>query len=192
VHDKTLDVTVLFDPTTKLPYMIRSYEDHGIYGISTQDLLTYNYVSVDGVRFPSHFKTIYNKRHLLMDYQVDTVVVNPDLDPEFFDGPQGLQEENTPARDSSYDFSEIGEWYSNYLWVGAYQGTLANLSATTPLPDMPGVWFLYFPDGLGYQQIVIEFENEVLVLDSPPHQSQLVLQWALEALGKAVTHVWVS
>uniref|UniRef100_A0A0D2XT17 Uncharacterized protein n=1 Tax=Fusarium oxysporum (strain Fo5176) TaxID=660025 RepID=A0A0D2XT17_FUSOF len=176
---------------TKLPYIIRSYEDHGIYGKSTQDLLVYNYTSVDGVRFPSRFKTIYNKQHILMDYYVDTVVVNPDLDPQFFDGPPGRHAANYPTRDSSYDFSEIGEWYSNCLWAGAYRGTLTNLSATTPLPDMPGVWFLNFPAS-DYQQVVVEFENEVLVLDSLPHQSHLVLQWARETLGKAVTHVWGS
>ncbi|KAJ9419518.1 hypothetical protein FOXG_07119 [Fusarium oxysporum f. sp. lycopersici 4287] len=191
VHDKTLDLTVLFDADTKLPYIIRSYEDHGIYGKSTQDLLVYNYTSVDGVRFPSRFKTIYNKQHILMDYYVDTVVVNPDLDPQFFDGPPGRHAANYPTRDSSYDFSEIGEWYSNCLWAGAYRGTLTNLSATTPLPDMPGVWFLNFPAS-DYQQVVVEFENEVLVLDSLPHQSHLVLQWARETLGKAVTHVWPS
>ncbi|KAH7159271.1 hypothetical protein DER46DRAFT_508618 [Fusarium sp. MPI-SDFR-AT-0072] len=192
VHDKTLDLTVLFDSDTKLPYIIRSYEDHGIYGKSTQDLLVYNYTSIDGIKFPGRFKTIYNKQHILMDYQVDRVIVNPHLDPQFFDGPRGRQAASYPARDSSYDFSEIGEWYSNYLWSGAYRGTLMNLSATTSLPGMPGVWFLNFPDGSGYQQVVVEFEKEVLVLDSPPHQSHLVLQWARETLGKAVTHVWPS
>ncbi|KAG7424614.1 hypothetical protein Forpi1262_v014442 [Fusarium oxysporum f. sp. raphani] len=177
---------------TKLPYIIRSYEDHGIYGKSTQDLLVYNYTSIDGVKFPSRFKTIYNKQHILMDYQVDTVIINPDLDPQFFDGPRGRDAASYPTRDSSYDFSEIGEWYSNYLWSGAYRGTLTNISATTPLPGMLGVWFLNFPDGSGYQQVVVEFEKEVLVLDSPPHQSHLVLQWARETLGKAVTHIWPS
>ncbi|KAF5554615.1 metallo-beta-lactamase superfamily [Fusarium mexicanum] len=170
VHDKTLDLTVLFNPDTKLPYIIRSYEDHGIYGNSTQDLVVYNCTTVDGVEFPGRFKIMYNKQHILMDYQVDTVIVNPDLDPKVFDGPQGQDAMSYPTRDSSYDFSEIGEWYTNYLWSGAYRGTLANISATTPLPNMPEVWFFNFPDGSGYHH--------------------LVLQWAKETLGKAITHVW--
>ncbi|KAF5236593.1 hypothetical protein FANTH_11204 [Fusarium anthophilum] len=190
VHDKTLDLTVLFNPDTKLPYIIRSYEDHGIFGNSTQDLVVYNYTTVDGVEFPGRFKIMYNKQHILMDYQVDTVIVNPNLDPKVFDGPQGQDAMSYPTRDSSYDFSEIGEWYTNYLWSGAYRGTLANISATTPLPNMPEVWFLNFPDGSGYQQVVVEFENEVLAIDCPPHQSHLVLQWAKQTLGKAITHVW--
>ncbi|RBQ72874.1 hypothetical protein FVER14953_20555 [Fusarium verticillioides] len=46
---------------TKLPYIIRSYEYHGIYGNSTQDLVVYNYTTVDGVKFPGRFKIMYNK-----------------------------------------------------------------------------------------------------------------------------------
>lgn len=191
MHDNVLNLTVIFDANTTLPYIIRSYEDHGIYGSSTSDLMLYNYTSVNGVMYPQRFQTIYNKRHILMDYLVDTVIVNATLDPSFFDGPQGYQAQNIPVRNSSYDFAEIGEWFSNYLWGGAYQGSLANLSATNPLPDMPQVWFLNFADGDGYQQVVIELENAVLVVDSPPHQSLLVLQWVQEALGKEVTHVWV-
>ncbi|RBQ72875.1 hypothetical protein FVER14953_20556 [Fusarium verticillioides] len=57
---------------------------------------------------------------------------------------------------------------------------------------MPEVWFLNFPDGSGYQQVVVEFDNVVLAIDCPPHQSHLVLQWAKETLRKAITHVWPS
>ncbi|KUL83281.1 hypothetical protein ZTR_09152 [Talaromyces verruculosus] len=191
VHDNILNLTVIFDANTTLPYIIRSYEDHGIYGPSTNDLMLYNYTSVNGVMYPRRFHTIYNEQHILMDYLVDTVVVNATLDPGFFDGPHGYQAQNVPVRNSSYGFAEIGEWFSNYLWTGAYQGSLANLSAANPLPDMPQVWFLNFADS-SYQQVVIELENAVLVVDSPPHQSQLVLEWVREALRKKVTHVWPS
>ena len=190
MHDNILNLTVIFDANTTLPYIIRSYEDHGIYGPSTNDLVLYNYTSVNGVMYPRRFHTIYNKQHILMDYLVDTVIVNATLDPGFFDGPHGYQAQNVPVRNSSYGFAEIGEWFSNYLWAGAYQGSLANLSATNPLPDMPQVWLLNFADS-SYQQVVIELENAVLVVDSPPHQSHLVLQWVRDALGKEVTHVWV-
>jgi hypothetical protein len=51
---------------------------------------------------------------------------------------------------------------------------------------------LVFEDSPGYTQLVIEFDDAVFVFDSPPHQSELVMEWVRQSLGKSVTHLWVS
>ncbi|RMI95824.1 hypothetical protein CDV36_016379 [Fusarium kuroshium] len=190
VYDPALDLTVIFNPNTSLPYIIRSYEDHRLWGRSTHDLLVHDYAQTEGVMFPRRFKTFYNGNLPLGDYLVDEVLINQVADPAHFDGPEGLTELNTPAHDDSYGFAEIGEYTASYLWEGQYTGTFANISATTPYPDIPGAWVLTFQDAPTYRQMVLELDDSVIVFDAPAHQNLLVMQWVEETLGKSVTHVW--
>ncbi|RSL96332.1 hypothetical protein CDV31_013510 [Fusarium ambrosium] len=191
IYDHNLELAVMFDPDSNLPYMIRSYENHPIFGPSTNDLLMMNYTSIQGVQFPRQFKTIYNNQHLLSNYIADEVIVNPGLDPTFFDGPAG-QEPPALARNSEYSFAEIGQLSSIWLWIGPYTATLDTLTATQPFPDLPGVWDLSRDDPLGRRQLVLEVGDAVVVLDAPPHQSHLVIQWVRQTLGKSVTHVFLT
>jgi hypothetical protein len=78
------------------------------------------------------------------------------------------------------------------LYAGQYTGTLSSLSATHPAPGLDKVCHLVFEDSSGYTQLVIEFDDAVFVFDSPPHQSELVIEWVRQSLGKSVTHLWVS
>ena len=195
VHDSTLDLTMIFDPATNLPYIIRSTEDHYVFGPSTSDFLVYNYTSEAGVMFPRHFKTIYNDQYLLEDFIVSEVSANPTFPTDFFQGApanESMTPKVAPAKVDGYSHAEIGEWSANMLWAGNYTGTLANLSATHPLPDVPNLWFLQFQDAPGYSQLIMEFENGVIVADSPPHQSLLIIQWIKQTLNKPITHLWVS
>lgn len=191
VYDAVLDLTVIFNPNTSLPYIIRSYENHKFFGRSTHDLLVHEYIEIAGVMFPQRLKTIYNGDLLLMDYVADEVLINQVADLAFFNGPEGFTASNTPARHDSYDFSEIGEYSASYMWTGQYTGTLANLSAASPYPDLPGAWVLTFQDAPTYRQMVLELDDSVIVFDAPAHQSILVIQWVKETLGKSITHVWV-
>ncbi|KAJ4162938.1 hypothetical protein NW754_014359 [Fusarium falciforme] len=111
VYDATLDLTVILDPKTYLPYIIRSYENHKIFGRSTHDLLLQDYALVDGIMLPRRFKTYYNEDLLLTDYVADEVLVDTNLEPTLFDAPGSRAEANIPIRDSSYDFAEIGGFY---------------------------------------------------------------------------------
>lgn len=190
VYDNILQLAVLFDEDTGLPYIVRSYEDHPIFGPSTHDLLMMDYITVaGGVKVPTQFKTIYNQQHLLTNYIADEVLVNGD-DADFFSPPPG--ERPDLARDSDYTFGEIGQLSSVWLWTGPYQGSLDALIATAPYPDLPGVWNLEIDNPLGNRQMALEIGDDVVVLDAPPHQSHVVLQWVEQTLGKSVTHVFVS
>jgi hypothetical protein len=144
--------------------------------------------------FPRRFKIVYNDVHLLADFLVDNVDVNPVYPAGFFSG-LPVQQNALPAApetSSEYGHAEIGEYLSNILYNGEYQGTLANLSATHPVPSLPNLWALSFLDSPAYSQLVLEFDDAVIVTDAPPHQSHLVIQWIGETLGKNVTHIWVS
>ncbi|KAI8669619.1 hypothetical protein NCS57_00777200 [Fusarium keratoplasticum] len=191
IYDKTLDISVLLEEDTKLPYLIRSYENHSFFGPSTNDLFLNDYVTVKGVKFPRRFQTIYNRKHLLTEYSVAKVLVNPGIPSTRFDGPPGrFLEAHVPRRDRLYGFAEIGENNAYYRWAGQYTGTFANLNASQPWKDLPGVWLLTVTDAPSYRQLILELGNNVVVLDAPPHQSLLVLRWVREMLNKTVTHVW--
>lgn len=86
VTDSDLNITIAFRPDTFLPYIIRSYEHHDIFGSSSNDFVVYNYTEVAGVQFPRRIKIVYNEDSLLLDALIDTVEVNPNFPPEFFQG----------------------------------------------------------------------------------------------------------
>lgn len=192
MYDGTLDLAVLLDPVTSLPYIIRSYENHSFFGRVTQDLVVHDYTTVNGVGFPRRFKTIFNREYVVSDYSVDSVIVNSDIASTSFKGPAGRLPEHAPRRDRLYDFAEIGEFNSFYSWNGQYAGTFENVTAVNPWADLPGVWLVTVTNAPGVRQLVIEVGNSVVVLDAPPHQSLLIIQWVRERLGKSVTHIWVS
>ncbi|KAH6642823.1 hypothetical protein C7974DRAFT_303852 [Boeremia exigua] len=193
VHDEQVELTVLFDPQTDLPYIIRSYEDHRLFGPSTHDLKVSDYITVNGVQLPTRFKTIYNNKHLLGDYRADEVLVNTKLLGNLFSAPGNgtIPRASIPIRDPEYSFAEIGELAAIHLWGGAYPGSLDVLEATQPLADVPGLWELNIAGGMGMRQAVVELaDGSVVVLDAPPHQSKVIIEWANQTLGKPVTHVW--
>lgn len=162
-----------------------------IFGRSTHDLVLQDYALVDAIMLPHRFKTYYNGDLLLTDYVADEVLVNTNLEPTLFNAPGSRAEANIPIRDSSYDFSEIGGFCQSYLWNGPYGGTLSNISASNPYPDLPGMWIVVVENAPLYRQMVLELDDSVIVLDAEEHHSHLIMQWALKTLGKAVTHVWV-
>jgi hypothetical protein len=80
----------------------------------------------------------------------------------------------------------------NMLWYGGYQGTLKNLTVIQPVPGLPKLHHLTFNDAPAYRTLVAEFDDAVMVVDSPPHQSKLTIQWIHETLKRNVTHLLVS
>lgn len=192
VYDPVLELTVVFHPESGLPHAVRSREDHPLLGPSTLDWIFSNYALVGGVLFPHRFKRIYNNEHALLDFMADDVLINPEFAPGFFDGPEARDASHAPRKDSNYTSGEIGEYLWNNLWTGPFLGTFGNLSAVQPFEDLPGLWWLEIQDAPVYKQVVLEFEDAIIVLDGPPHQSHLVLQWVRERFGRSVTHIWVS
>jgi hypothetical protein len=90
-----------------------------------------------------------------------------------------------------YGFAQLGEWASNGLWTGKYKGKASNVSATHPIPTVPQLWHLRFLDAPSYNQIIMEFDDALIVGEAPPQQSFQVMQWVKDNLGKNITHIWV-
>ena len=67
-----------------------------------------------------------------------------------------------------------------------------NVSVSHPLgEDVPQVWNLMF-DGSSYAQLIMEFEDGVIVADAPLQQSEHTIEWVRKNLKKPITHLWVS
>lgn len=62
---------------------------------------------------------------------------------------------------------------------------------TNPIPQLPQLYRLFFNDAPGYAQTIGEFQDGVMVVDAPPHQSKLVIEWVQKTLKKNVTHLLV-
>ena len=95
ITDNSLNLTIVFRPDTFLPYIVRSYEDHHIFGRSSNDLVLYNYTAVAGVNFPRRIKIVYNEDEQLLDTLIDTIEVNPSFPENYFEGLPKSQVKNT-------------------------------------------------------------------------------------------------
>lgn len=62
---------------------------------------------------------------------------------------------------------------------------------TYPISGLPGLIHLVFNDAPTYTTTIANMENVVMVTDSPPHQSKLVIEWVRKNLKKKVTHLLV-
>jgi hypothetical protein len=102
-----LEVSVIFDQENNRPWIIRSLDDHPIFGPSTYDLVLKNYTQVDGILYPTRIQTILNNKHLIMDYEIGQILANPTFDAATFSGPEDLSGLQHPVSDSEYTFSEI-------------------------------------------------------------------------------------
>lgn len=80
----------------------------------------------------------------------------------------------------------------NLLWYGGYYGNLSRITVTYPHPELPGLIHLVFNDAPGYTTTIATMEDAVMVTDSPPHQSKLVIQWIHQNLKRKVTHLLVT
>ena len=84
------------------------------------------------------------------------------------------------------------EYWSNTLWAGEYTSSLDFLNVSHPADDLPGAHHLAFLNNTNFYQLVLEFEESVIVFEAPPHQSELVIQWVEENIKKPISHLWVS
>ncbi|KAF5009447.1 hypothetical protein FDECE_4330 [Fusarium decemcellulare] len=199
VHDPSREITVIFDPTSKVPYIIRTAEEHPVLGASTKDFYLSDYKEVKGLKFPHTVQTIYNSTTqslsaVLEDFVIDKVTLNPDFPSGFFDG---IDEEKSfapkaaPKKVPGVAEGLITEFSTNMFGSAVRNASIENLKTKTPLNDLPNVHWIIIDDGdeLGVKQWVIEFEEEVIVCDAPPLWSKAVMQWVAENLKKPITHV---
>ncbi|EXL73131.1 hypothetical protein FOPG_11475 [Fusarium oxysporum f. sp. conglutinans race 2 54008] len=199
VRDPSRELTVIFDPKTSLPYIIRTIEDHPIYGESTKDLYLSSYKVVQGIKFAHTVQTIYNSttqglNAVLEDFIIDKVILNPSFPSKFFDGiseDRSLAPKSAPKKIPGISAGLMTEYNSNMLGTALKNATIENLKVETPVSDLPQVhWVIVDDDNdLGVKQMAIEFEHEGIILDAPPQWTKAVMQWVAKNLKKPVTYV---
>lgn len=200
VTDEILNLTVVFDPATSLPHIIRSYEQHHIYGLSTNDLQLSNYTEIDGVKFPLRQQRVYdnplNSDAVLEDVLIEHVEVNPNFIHGFFDGLPSNQSDTSktaPKQDPERGRAVVGEGFSNMIsgLESHASAGVGKLNASHPAKDLPKLWNLQWENTI-YAQLVMEFENGVVIAEAPLHQAKPMIAWVKQHIGKPITHVWPS
>jgi hypothetical protein len=133
-------LSVVLDPNTFLPYLVRTTKDYAFFGKSTYDVRTYNYRSINGVMVPHHQKTIYNGEKSIIDWQVDRVGINPELPATWFDGPNStFGDSNIPYTNETM-MAEIQEKSNNYIYFGLpFNGTVDAFTVHNNWHDLPNV-----------------------------------------------------
>lgn len=192
-------MTVIFDPSSNLPYIVRTTETHAIYGASTNDLYLTNYKSVSGMLFPHQIQTIYNSTSqnldaALEDFIVEEITINSDFPPNFFSGlpeSESMFPKSPPRKVQGIPHWRLTEFTSNMLWAGITNATVEGLKVQQPVAGLPNVHWLILDDAtLGVKQMILEFENEVIVCDAPPQWTDVVIKWIKMNLKKPITHLW--
>ena len=79
------NLTVIFDQSTYIPYLVCAYEDHAIFGLSTKEIVVYSYTVREGVSFPRRIMIMYSEQNMLLDI-IDKIQVNPIFPADYFEG----------------------------------------------------------------------------------------------------------
>ncbi len=189
IANPALELTLILNQTTFLPRIIRSYENNAIFGNSTSDLLLSDYqnVTVHGnttILLPHRFQTVYNSHSVLEDFLVESVSVNPEFPPGFF---EPIRNSSTPRaapqRQQEYDRAEVHEFFETGLWLGPFEFDTSNVTAVEPIAGFSKILSVYvgYAD---YAQLMVEFDEGVLITDAPPHRSKILIQWVRKTLEK--------
>ncbi|WJG37331.1 uncharacterized protein FOBCDRAFT_193650 [Fusarium oxysporum Fo47] len=195
VYSNLDKLLLIVDPETYLPYIIRTEEQHPIYGYATKDVYLSNYKEVQGIKFPHTIQTIYNSSSqrlgvVLEDFVIDKVNATAEFPKDFFDpgsdGQNRIMQKRTPGVPSGL----VTDYSTSLLGSPVKNVSVDALKSIRPV-DLPQLYWLIIDDShdLGFKQLIIEFENEVIVCDAPPFWSEAVMEWIKKTIGKKVTYV---
>ncbi|KAJ0151324.1 hypothetical protein HZ326_6160 [Fusarium oxysporum f. sp. albedinis] len=195
VYSNLDKLLLIVDPETYLPYIIRTEEQHPIYGYATKDVYLSNYKEVQGIKFPHTIQTIYNSSSqrlgvVLEDFVIDKINATAEFPKDFFDpgsdGQNRIMQKRTPGVPSGL----VTDYSTSLLGSPVKNVSVDALKSTRPV-DLPQLYWLIIDDShdLGFKQLIIEFENEVIVCDAPPFWSEAVMEWIKKTIGKKVTYV---
>lgn len=154
-----------------------------------------DYIVTDGVWFPHRQWVMYKEDALQEEATVARVVLNPAFRNGFFEG-LGDDETETepvpPAKVEGYSHAEINEFWTNLIWTGIYPGTLDGMTVTNPARDLPNAHHIVVEEKADFTQMILEFEDTLIVFEAPPHQTDLIIRYVLEVLERNITHFYVG
>ncbi|KAF3349461.1 hypothetical protein VdG2_02307 [Verticillium dahliae VDG2] len=135
--------------------------------------------------FPTWFKSNYNYNNVIADFTVREVLINS-VASTAFEVNGDPRPENVPTKSSLYSSTEVGGFFESAVWSGEYRGKFANIKATNPAPDFPGLWLLVVEDADLYRQIVYELDE--YVVPSHHHHDHI---WGIKDYVKAGAKVLI-
>ncbi|KAF5248682.1 hypothetical protein FANTH_5752 [Fusarium anthophilum] len=186
---------IVVDPDTYLPYIVRSEEQHPIYGNATKDVYLSNYKNVEGINFPHTIQTIYNSSSqrlnvVLEDFVIDKIIATARLREDFFNLVPHGQKVNASEKPPDVPSGLVTDYSTSLLGSPVRNVSVDALKSARPT-DFLQLYWLILDDShdLGFKQLVIEFETEVIVCDAPPFWNEAVMQWIKKNIGKKVAYV---
>lgn len=150
---------------------------------------------MEGILFPRHQKIWYKGDSIVEETEITNISTDSTFDEGYFNGLDASETttiQAAPKKVPGYSHALLGEFWSHMLWGGQYMGTIGGAVVSLPAADLPGAYHIIFSDGPGLAQLVLEFEDFVLIFEAPHHQTDLVIQWVDENIGKPITYLWVS
>ena len=171
-----------------LPYMVRSYEQHRIYGQSTSDIIFSNYSMFDSILLPQRIQTVYNTFNLLEDFFVDDITINQAWPGDFFEPKLLNTTPKAPKQSEEYPRSEVHEFFETALWGGPFPFNVSDVEVEYPVPGIEAIKSVYvgYAD---YVQLLVEFDEGFLITDAAPHRSKILLDWVAQTSRKNITYV---
>ncbi|CVL03817.1 uncharacterized protein FMAN_14980 [Fusarium mangiferae] len=195
VYSNLDKLLLIVDPETYLPYIVRSEEQHPIYGNATKDVYLSNYKEVQGIKFPHTVQTIYSSTSqrlsvVLEDFVIDKINVTAKFSDNFFDLVPHGQKVNISEKPPDVPSGLVTDYSTSLLGSPVKNVSVDALKSSRPV-DLLQLYWLIIDDShdLGFKQLIIEFETEVIVCDAPPFWSEAVMEWIKKNIGKKVTYV---
>ncbi|KAI1039355.1 hypothetical protein LB505_008542 [Fusarium chuoi] len=195
VYSNLDKLLLIVDTETYLPYIVRSEEQHPIYGNATKDVYLSNYKEVQGIKFPHTVQTIYSSSSqrlsvVLEDFVIDKISATAKFSDNFFDLVPHGQKVNISEKAPDVPSGLVTDYSTSLLGSPVKNVSVDALKSSRPV-DLLQVYWLIIDDShdLGFKQLIIEFETEVIVCDAPPFWSEAVMEWIKKNIGKKVTYV---
>lgn len=172
--DGDFKFAILFDPSTKLPAAVRSFDDDWVYGDSTYDLVLTDWRSVDGIKFP--YSQTYAINGVKVGHlDVKDVKVNPIVPADIFAIRDEVRKEAKVSASVPY------QWVIRRLFLGRFLDSDAiNYPASAPglklIELSPNV---QFATGGTHNSLVISRKDHLVIIDAPINEWQS--RWTIDA-----------
>ncbi|KAI9664131.1 MAG: hypothetical protein M1821_007622 [Bathelium mastoideum] len=170
-----------------LPYMVRAYEWHKIFGNSTSDVIFSNFSTFGSILLPQRIQTVYNTFNMIEDFFIDRIEINPHWPAGYFE-PESNNTRMPPAQSAEYPRSEVHEFFESALWTGPFPYNTSDVIIEYPVSGVQAIKSIYvgFND---YVQLLVEFNEGFLITDASPLRSKIIIEWVKRNSAKKILYV---
>jgi glyoxylase-like metal-dependent hydrolase (beta-lactamase superfamily II) len=172
--DGDFKFAILFDPSTKLPAAVRSFDDDWVYGDITYDLVFADWRSVDGIKFA--YSQTYKVNDIKVGHlNVKEVKVNPTIPADTF----AIRDEN--RKEAKMPASVPYQWVIRRLFLGRFLDSDAvNFPASaTGLKLVELSPNVQFATGGSHNSLIISRKDHLVIIDAPINEWQS--RWTIDA-----------